>query len=239
MTIEILYSEICGLYGDAQNAKYLEASLPDAKFVYTPLCEKPYFVDNEVNMLYIGAMSENSQRRVIAALSPYKQRIEELVEAGVPILATGNAGEIFARSIHYITENLQVDGLAFFDLEVKTNLFDRYNGKVLAEVDGVPLVGFRSQFSFLYGDNSDCYFIKCQRGIGINRESSLEGMRRKNLICTQLVGPLLPLNPLFTEYLIGLTGTQGTAAFRDAALEAFYQRKKEFEDPKTIFDYDK
>lgn len=239
MVIEILFSEVCGLYGDAQNAKYLEATLPDASFVYTSLSQRPYFADHEVNLLYLGAMSENNQRRIIEALTPYKQRLEELVNAEVPILATGNAGEVFARSIHYVTEDILVDGLGFFDLDVKTNLFDRYNGKVLAEVDGVPIVGFRSQFSFLYGDNSDCHFLKCQRGIGINRKSKLEGMRKNNLICTQLVGPLLPLNPLFTEYLIGLTGVQTTAAYRDAALDAFEQRKKEFENPKTVFDYEK
>ena len=239
MIIEILFSEVCGLYGDAQNAKYLEATLPEASFIYTPLFEKPYFVEHDVNMIYLGAMSENNQRRVIEVLTPYRQRLEEIINAGVPILATGNAGEIFARSIHYVTENIKVDGLNFFNLDVKTDLFDRYNGKVLAEVEGIPIVGFRSQFSFLYGDNTDCCFVECRRGIGINRKSKLEGMRKKNLICTQLVGPLLPLNPLFTEYLVGLTGVQAKAAYRDAALDAFQQRKKEFENPKTVFDYDK
>lgn len=235
MTIEILFPEVCGLFGDSQNATYLQATLPDAKFVCTPLTQTPYFVDTDPDLIYIGAMSEVTQRKVIEKLMPLKDRIEELVAKNIPILATGNAGEIFAKRIDYITEGIQVDGLNLFELEVKTNLFDRYNGKVLGEFEGFQIVGFRSQFSFLYGDNSDNFFVKCLRGDGINRDSKLEGMRKNNLICTQLLGPILPLNPLFCEYLIRLTGNDAPAAYRNSAMEAYAQRLKEFNDPGVIF----
>ena len=235
MMIEILFSEVCNLFGDGQNVTCLRASLPEAEFVYTPLTGTPYFADNKPDMIYIGSMSENTQRRVIEKLMPLKGLLEELVEAGVPILATGNAGEIFCKSIDYVTENIQVDGLGLFDLTVKTNLFDRYNGKVLGQFQDMQIVGFRSQFSFLYGDNSQNYFVKCLRGDGINRESKLEGMRRNNLICTQILGPILPLNPLFCEYFIGLTGKKVEAAYRGSAIAAYEQRLKEFQDPGVLF----
>lgn len=235
MVIEILFSEVCGLYGDSQNPKYLEATLPDATFVYTPLTDTPYFVDHTVDMLYMGAMSEDVQRQVIDKLRPFRQRIVELVDGGVPFLATGNAGEIFANRIDYVTEEITVDGLSLFDLTVKTDLFDRFNGKVLGKMGELTVVGFRSQFSFLYGDNTDNHFMKCIRGCGINRDSNLEGMRRNNLICTQLIGPILPLNPLFCEYFISLAGVQATAAFKEAGMDAYEQRVKEFSDEKVIF----
>lgn len=236
MVIEILFSEVCNLMGDGQNAAYLKATLPDAEFVYTSLTQTPYFVSNTPDMIYIGSMTEATQRRVIKKLLPYKNRLVELIDAGLPILATGNASEIFAQQIQYITEDITTEALGIFDLTVKTDLFSRYNGKVLAEFDELTIVGFRSQFSFLYGDNSNCYFLKCQRGIGINKESTLEGMRRNNLICTQLLGPILPLNPEFCEYFIGLAGTQITAAYKDAAMSAYLQRLKEFNDPAVPFD---
>jgi len=100
----------------------------------------------------------------------------------------------------------------------------------------LQLVGFRSQFSFLYGDNSENYFQKVIRGDGINRESKLEGFRVKNLIGTQLLGPILPLNPLFCEYLLSLAGVDAKAAFREEALQAYHQRVKEFSDPNVKFD---
>lgn len=235
MVIEILFNEVCSLFGDSQNATYLQATLPEAELIYTPITETPYFVDHKPDMIYLGAMTENTQRRVLNKLMPLKARIEELVDAGVPFLATGNAADLFCRSIDYVTEEIKVDGLGIFDLDVKTNLFDRYNGKTLAEFEGMKIVGFRSQFSFIYGDNSQNYFLKCIRGIGINRESTLEGMRKNNLICTQVIGPILPLNPQFCEYFIGLTGTKAVAAYRENAMAAYEQRLKEYNDPKVSF----
>lgn len=238
MTIEILFQEVCGLYGDSQNPIYLQATLPDAEFIYTKLTDTPYFADNDPDLIYIGCMSESTQRRVISKLMPYKERIFQLIEKGTPILATGNAAEIFAKEISYVTENIQAEGLGIFDLTVKTDYFNRYNSMVLGEFEGIRIVGFRSQFSFLYGDNQDCYFMKCLRGDGINPESSYEGMRKNNLICTQLIGPILPLNPLFCEYLIGLCGVKKQAAYRDAAMDAYKQRLAEFSDPKIPFKHD-
>lgn len=235
MVVEVLFSEVCNLYGDGQNVTYLQATLPDAQFVFTPLTAQPYFIENTPDMIYIGSMSEAIQRRVIEKLMPLKQRLVELIEAGIPILATGNAGEIFAKSIDYVTEKKQTEGLGILEFTVKTNWFDRYNGKVLGEFEDMKIVGFRSQFSFLYGDNRENYFVKCIRGDGINRQSKLEGIRRKNLICTQILGPILPLNPQFCEYFIGLTGNTAQAAYRDAAIAAYEQRVKEFSDPNTAF----
>lgn len=239
MVVEVLFHEVCNLYGDGQNVTYLQASLPDAQFIFTPLTGTPYFVENTPDMIYIGSMSEAVQRRVIQKLLPFKARLEELIEKGTPILATGNAAEIFASRIDYVTEKLQADALGIFDFTVKTNLFNRYNGKVLGEFEDMKIVGFRSQFSFLYGDNSQNYFVKCLRGDGINPDSKLEGMRKNNLICTQILGPILPLNPLFCEYFIGLSGTNAKAAYREPALQAYEQRLKEFSDPNIVFGHNK
>lgn len=237
MVVEILFQEVCGLYGDCQNPTYLQATLADAEFIFTQLNGTPYFAEKTPDLIYIGAMSEATQRSVIAKLRPFKDRILELIENGTVILATGNAGEIFCKEINYVTEDCKVEGLGVFDLNVKTDLFKRYNGKNLGTVEGIPVVGFRSQFSMIYGDNSENYFMKCERGIGINPKSNLEGIRKNNLICTQMIGPILPLNPLFCEYLIGLTGNKAVAAFRESALDAYEQRLKEFRNPKVNFNH--
>lgn len=235
MTVEILFQEVCGLFGDSQNPTYLQATLPEAEFVFTKLTDKPYFVDHTPQLIYIGCMSESTQRRVIDILRPYKDRLCQLIDQGVVILATGNAGEIFTSHIEYVTEKRETEGLGIFDLTVKTDLFKRYNGMVLGKMENLDIVGFRSQFSFLYGDNSGCSFMEVVRGVGINRQSKLEGMRKNNLICTQLLGPILPLNPLFCEYLLQLCGCQVQAAHRDAAMIAYKQRLAHFQNPKTPF----
>ena len=233
--IEILFGEVCNLYGDSQNEVYLKQTLPAAEFIDTAITDEPYFVNHTPQMILLGGMSEHTQRRVIEKLLPLKSRIEELIASGTVFLCTGNAGEIFTKHISYVTENIETDALGIFDLTVKTDWFKRFNGKVLGTADDVTVTAFRSSFSFIYGDNSDCYFLKAERGCGINPDTKLEGMRKNNLICTSLLGPLLPLNPLFTEYLIKLAGFDAPAAFRDAAMDAYEQRLKEFRDPKTVF----
>lgn len=235
MTIEILFSEVCGLYGDAQNAKYLEMCLPDADFIYTPFTDEPYFVNNTPDMIYIGSMSEEMQRKVIEKFGPHKARIEELINNNCIILATGNAAEIFCEKIHYLTEKKQVNGLSFFPCEAKTDLFDRYNRKILGEFEGIKIVGFRAQFSFIYGNNSDCYFLRVSRGDGINKESRFEGLKKNNLICTTVLGPILLLNPKFTEYLMKKLGAEGEIAFKEESMAAYEKRLEEFESAKIKF----
>lgn len=235
MVVEILFSESCNLYGDGLNVAYLRQTLPEAEFIYTAITDEPYFATNDPDFIYLGGMSESVQRRVIEKLMPLKERILALTDKGTVFLATGNAGEVFAKKITYVTEKLEADGLGIFDLEVKTDWFKRYNGKVLGTVDGIQVVGFRTQFSFLYGDNSKNYFLECTRGVGIHKESRLEGMRRNNLICTQLIGPVLPLNPLLCQYLLKLCGCDAQPAHWEAAMAAYQQRLKEFEDPATKF----
>lgn len=235
MVVEILFPESCNLYGDGLNVQYLRQSLPDAEFIYTAITDEPYFAKNDPDFIYLGGTSESIQRRIIEKLLPLKERILELVDKGIVFLATGNAGEIFTKKITYVTEKLEVNGLDIFDLEVKTDWFKRYNGKVLATFEGFKVVGFRTQFSFLYGDNSKDYFLECTRGVGINKESKLEGMRRNNLICTQLIGPILALNPQLCKYLLNLAGSDAQPAHWDAAMAAYEQRVKEFEDPATKF----
>lgn len=235
MVVEILFPEVCGLYGDAQNYEYLKKSLPDGEFIVTDFLSEPYFVNETPDMILIGSMSEQMQRKVIAKLEPFMSRINELIDKGTVILATGNAAEIFCEKISYVTEEIETKGLSVFPFSVKTDLFKRYNGKVLGECDGIEIVAFRAQFSFIYGDNSDCFFLKMIRGDGINKESKFEGMRKNNLICTTCLGPILPLNPLFTEYIISLAGGKEKAAFREEAIAAYEKRLAEFHDSKVKF----
>jgi CobQ-like glutamine amidotransferase family enzyme len=236
MKIELLYGEVANFYGDPQNAVYLSQCDPDCEIINTRLDSVPYFAAERPDIILIGSMSEAMQRLAIKSLKPHKERIIELIDDGVVFLATGNAYEIFTEKIEYVTEKITVDGLGLFPLTVKTDLFARYNGMVIGEADGMTLTGFRSQFSFVYGDNSDFAFIKVERGVGINKQSKLEGVRRKNFIGTHLIGPILPLNPEFCEYVLRLAGSNASAAHKQAAMAAYDRRVAEFRDPKVKFD---
>ena len=66
LKIEYLYPEFCGIFGDQANIAYLKKCLPDATFYDTPIEEVPHFVNEDVDMIYIGQMTERSQKRVLS-----------------------------------------------------------------------------------------------------------------------------------------------------------------------------
>lgn len=236
MIIEVLFGEICNLYGDPQNAEYLSQTLPQAEVIHTSLDSVPYFADNKPDFVLIGSMSDNMHLPVIEKLKQYKQRIIDLIDDDVVFLVTGSACEVFCNSIENVTLETKVEGLGIIPFDAKINWFDRYNGKVLGRFKDMMLTGFKSQFSMLYGDHNANEFVSVDRGIGINRDSKLEGYNYHNFFVTQMLGPILPLNPEFCEYLISLSGESATAAFKEEAMDAYNQRIKEFSDPKIKFE---
>ena len=53
MVVEILFEEVCNLYGDGQNVHYLQATLPDAQFVHTALTDEPYFAEHTPDLRWL------------------------------------------------------------------------------------------------------------------------------------------------------------------------------------------
>ncbi len=75
MKIEILYPELCTLYGDKGNMQYLKLCLPDAEFVETTLNAKPLFLTEDIDLVYMCSMSEKSQEVILSRLLPLKEEI--------------------------------------------------------------------------------------------------------------------------------------------------------------------
>ena len=232
MKIEVLFPEVCNLYGDLQNMNYLKKCLPEAEFINTSLGEKPAFVTEKIDFIYLGPMTEKTQEKVIQKLLPYKSRIEDLIESNVVFLFTGNAMEVLGKYIEN-EDGTKIDAIGIFDVYAKRDMLHRYFGAVLGKLSDIDIVGFKATFSFTYGENENNYFIKVDKGIGINKQSKLEGIRKNNLIGTYLIGPILITNPSFTKYLIELIGeTNPKLAFEKEILDAYQERLIEFKSDK-------
>lgn len=237
MKIEILYPEVANLFGDMSNMKYLRQCLPEAEFIETSLQTEPAFVRERVDMIYLGAMSESGQRRVINHLMPHVEMLKQRMEDGVVMLATGNAMEVFFQSINFKGEP-PVEGLAIFDFMANGNFRGRYNGLVLGTFEGIELIGFKTQFTRAHGDNAENAFFKVERGMGMHERNPMEGLHVHNFFGTYLVGPFLMLNPLFTEYLLKLLGVENPQlAFREEVVAAYEKRLTEFHDSNVAFEY--
>ena len=228
MKIEILFPEFCNLFGDISNMKYLKKCLPDEEYIETSIEDEPAFVSQDVNFIYMGAMTERTQEKVIAKLKPYKKRIQELIEKNVIFLVTGNAIEIFGEYIEN-EDGSKIEALSIFDIYAKRDMMHRHNSIFLGKYEDIEIVGFKSQFTMAYGDNENTYFVKAEKGIGLNKESKLEGIKQNNFIGTYLIGPILILNPLFTKKLIQMLGVEKpTIAFEKETMDAYEQRLEEF-----------
>lgn len=225
MKIEILYPEICCLYGDKANMMYLQKCLPEATFVETSLTDEPAFVREEVDLIYLCSMSEKNQELLIDILAPYKKRIQELMEARQTLfLLIGNSLEIFGAYIQREDETKK-DALGLFDLYTVRQCPKRFNSLILAEFMDTKIVGYTSRFSHSYMDNSDCYLFKVKKGAGLNPNSKFEGIHFDNVYATYLLGPLLIANPDFTKHLLRMLGAEtGELPFEKELYQAYHQK---------------
>ena len=224
--IEILFPEFCNLFGDMYNMKYLKMCLPDAEFIETALDKTPAFANEDVNLIYLGPMTENTQEKVIASLLPYKERIEELMDKNVVFLFTGNALEVLGKYIEN-EDGSKIEGLGIFEVYSKRDMMHRHNSYLIGKYEDIEVLGFKSQFTMMYGDNSASYFVEVEKGIGINKESKLEGIKKNNFIGTYLIGPILILNPLFTKKVLGMIGVEPNIALEEHTIAAYEARLKE------------
>ena len=271
--IEMLYPEICNLFGDYANVKYLASCIEDAKVINTHLTDKPSFLNEDVDFIYMGSMTEKSQELVIERLKPYTEKIKEMIEKNKVMLFTGNAVEILGNYIEK-DDGSKIEALGILNFYAKRQMMNRVNSLILGDFEitreknkenskinsnensnensnvnskensdknsdknsdensdeNLKIVGFKSQFTLAHGDNSNNYFIKIERGFGLDKESKLEGFKVNNLFATYLLGPILPLNPKFTKYILKLLNQKDNLKFEKEAMEAYEIRLKEFED---------
>lgn len=238
MICEILFPEFSNLYGDSANMTYFQACAPDMEFCRTHNRQTPRFVTEDVDMIYLGSMSEANQKTAVERLRPHRDRLRELVERGTVVLATGNACELFGSAIYDSREG-EIPMLGMFDFSARRDLDRRHNSMFLGSFAGdqgeMTIVGSRSQFSCLEGDFPGD-FIRVVGGRGNHVQCPWEGYRYRNLFGTYLLGPFLVLNPPFTRYLLRLLGREDTLAFQEEAMDAYRLRCSQMQQEGFPFD---
>ena len=194
--------------------------------IKTALTDTPRFVSEDVNMIYMAPMPESIQELAIKKLEPYKERIKELIDKKVVLLLVGNAVEVFGKYIEN-EDGSKIEALGLLDLYAKRDMMHRHNSAFIGDFEDIKVIGYKSQFTMIYTDNQENYFAKVEKGIGINKESKLEGIRVNNLIGTYLLGPVLVLNPLLTKKILEMLGVKEPKLKYEADLIDAYQKRLE------------
>lgn len=235
MKIEILYPELCNLYGDLMNVEYLSRCC-NAEIVRTSLKEQPRFITEDIALVYMGGTTERGQSIVRDTFAPYVDALNKRTENGGVTLVTGNAMEIFGEYIEN-EDGSKENMLGLFKIHSDRHMMSRYNSLYLGELENMKIVGFKSQFGHSYGDNGDG-LIQTIRGAGINPDVKKEGIRVNNFMLTYLLGPIVILNPPFAKYILGLMGVENPVLqFEEIAMDVYETRLKEFSEPERGFIY--
>ncbi len=230
MRAEILYPEICNLCGDLMNVRYLQQSCPGMEVISTDLKSRPVFLDEPVDLVYLGSTTEKGLQLVVQTLLPYKDELIARLDEGQRMLVTGNALDALGLDVES-DDGLKFDGLGILPTRARYQMMKRHNSFFLGKFGELDILGFKSLFGHTYDAPETDGLFTVVRGVGRHPGSKLEGFRRGNLMATYLTGPLLPMNPPFVRYLLGEMGCNHCApAFEEAAMNAYRQRLSEFSD---------
>lgn len=228
MRIEVLYSDVCCLYGDKGNMMLLQKCLPEAEFIQTGLNDTPKFLSEKVDLVYLCSMSERSQELVLSRLMPHK---EAIAKADTLILAVGNALELLGKYIQR-EDGSKVEALGLFDTYAVRQTPNRFNSLMKGEFEGMTLLGYTSRFSHTFGITEDIAMMNIPVGAGQNPSSQLEGIRSGNVLATYMNGPLLVANPDFTLWLLKqLNAGVDKLPCEEALRKAYDQKLKDFNIP--------
>ena len=229
IVIEILYPEFNNLFGDRGNAEYLKARLEragrEAEIIETYMFSEPNFVNGKTDILLIGPCTEKSQLTELSELKKYAEALKSRIENGGVTLATGNAFELFGKYIEN-PKGEKTECLDFFPYYAKQFSRLRFNDNAVGDFNGMKITGFKNLLSHSYGENP-YPFLEMQKGIGMNKETKAEGVHKNNFFATYHTGPILPLNPDFTSYLIKLCDESFDGEPLSFEKTAYYMRIKE------------
>ena len=203
-----LYPDMLNLYGDKGNIEALKKRLcwRGIDVNVTNLTSKSESIDFEnADIIYLGGGSDREQEIVLKKLSAYKKELKDFVESGKTLIATCGGFEMLGQYLYLNGE--KTDGLEVLD--IKTSLPEgksRLIGNVVIKTDFLEsfIVGFEN-----HGARVEINGLKALGkviiGNGNDGKSAKEGVCYKNLIGTNLHGPLFPKNPELCDYILSST----------------------------------
>ena len=228
MKAEILFPEVCNLYGDLQNVYYLKRCCPELEIVETDLHSKPRFLDEDAALVYMGSTTEQGLALAAEALRPWAADIAAKADGGQLMLLTGNAQDVFTAAMDSDSAET-ITGLGLLPGRAKYTMMKRHNSFFVGRFENMDIVGFKSLFGFIHGADDAPGWFDTVRGVGRSTEDKREGFRRGGLMATSLIGPLLILNPPLCKWLLRQMGAPSDAlAFEEAAMASYEKRLVEF-----------
>lgn len=207
LTLGHLYPDQLNLYGDRGNILVLRQRCQQRgiELRVVGLGIGDALAPDEYDMLFIGGGQDKEQAPVAQDLYDLKGiGLWAAVEDDMPVLAVCGGFQLLA---HYYrpANGPDMRGLGVFDAWTihKGPRAQRCIGDIAISWNGKTLVGFENHGGRTYLGTTRP-LGKVLKGYGNNAEDATEGAIYRNTFGTYMHGSLLPKNPHFADYLIGL-----------------------------------
>lgn len=202
LNIAHLFPDLLNLYGDKGNIAALKKRL---EWRNIEVEVKEYKTGDEINfentdIILLGGGSDREQLTVLESLSVCKDKLVEYVENNGVLLAICGGFEMLGKYTFFNSE--KTDCLGILDVYTESAK-TRFTDNVIVKTDFLvrPVVGFENHSGRIYINNLlPLGTVAC--GNGNNGDDKTEGVMYKNVIGTNLHGPLLPKNPHLCDYII-------------------------------------
>lgn len=207
LNITWMYPDLMNTYGDRGNiiafSKRCSWRGIEARVLLHDLDSKPSDL-TQSDFIFMGGAQDRQQQLVAKDLNNNKGEIlKKLIEKNIPGLFICGAYQ-FLGHFYKPAVGEKIPGLSIFDLYTRHfgNEKPRAIGNLVVNWHGVKLVGFENHGGRTYLGKQVKPFAEVIKGYGNNGEDSSEGAIYKNAIGSYMHGPILPKNPLFTDWLI-------------------------------------
>jgi len=203
-----LYPDHMNLYGDRGNVLCLQARCRwrGIELEVAGLGLGDRFDAGSYDLVFIGGGPDREQQRVAQDLTAVKGgALKEAVENGVALLAVCGGYQLLGH--HYRpADGPDLPGLGVFDAytEHPGAKTQRCIGNLVAQRDGMTLVGFENHGGRTYLGPGSTPLAVVSRGFGNNGRDRTEGACYRNAFGTYLHGSFLPKNHRFTDHLLEL-----------------------------------
>lgn len=199
ITIGHLFYDLLNLYGENGNVMALKRALTsqgvDVEIKNFSLYNEPWNLEN-LDILYIGAGTEQNQLIALNTLMNYKDTINQLLLEHKFFISTGNSIELFGKCIK--KQDSIINTLNIFSYETQ-----RTEKRVVSECvfsyEEIKdkILGFENHQGHIHGIIQPIFTV--EKGFGSEPNSKNEGIRKNNFYGTYLIGPLLARNPKLLE----------------------------------------
>ncbi|MEG0283764.1 MAG: hypothetical protein RR543_03525 [Erysipelotrichales bacterium] len=195
--IYYILNDLLNLYSDSGNVKIMEAYAKELDL--EPIV---HYIDDikdidfkKADFMMIGGGNDNQTLQAVEILKPIKKELKEAVENGLSLLAINSGYEMLGQSSTYEDK---VEMLGVFDYET-IKLEERVVGNTVLDSDSFDLIiGFSNHANQI--KHSGVYLGKVIAKQEDTLSSTKEGFIYKNVIATNLHGPLLVKNPDLVKF---------------------------------------